>query len=62
MPNPLNDTVIAVADFLPKEFELDKYIDRNMQFEKSFLSPLRVITETIDWELEKRSTLEGFFG
>ena len=61
IPNPLNDTVIAVSEFLPIEFNLDKYIDRDMQFEKSFLSPLRVITETINWELEKRSTLEGFF-
>jgi len=61
-PNPLNDTVIATADYLPKEFNLDKYIDRDTQFEKSFLLPLRSITDVIDWKTEQTSTLEDFFG
>jgi DNA polymerase elongation subunit (family B) len=61
-PNPIQDTVIACADVIPKEFELDKYIDRDTQFEKSFLSPLLSITETIDWSLNDRATLEDFFG
>jgi DNA polymerase elongation subunit (family B) len=60
-PNPIQDTVIACADFIPKEFELDKYIDRETQFEKSFLAPLVAITETIDWSLNDRATLEDFF-
>ena len=62
IPNPIQDTVIACADFIPKEFELDKYIDRDTQFEKSFLAPLVAITETIDWSLNDRATLEDFFG
>lgn len=62
MPNPIQDTVIATPDELPKEFGLDKYIDREMQFNKSFLEPLKSITEVIDWEVEERSTLESFFG
>jgi DNA polymerase elongation subunit (family B) len=61
-PNPIGDTVIATPDELPKQFNLDKYIDREMQFEKSFVEPLRSITEVIDWEVEHRSTLEEFFG
>ena len=61
MPNPIGDTVIAAADYIPSEFNLDKYIDRDLQFDKSFLDPLRSITEVIGWELEHRSTLEGFF-
>jgi hypothetical protein len=60
-PNPIQDTVIACADFIPKEFELDKYIDRETQFEKSFLAPLVAITETIDWTLNDRATLDDFF-
>jgi DNA polymerase elongation subunit (family B) len=62
LPNPIQDTVIAVNDQLPSQFNLDKYIDRDMQFSKSFLDPLKSITEVIGWEVEKRSTLEGFFG
>jgi DNA polymerase elongation subunit (family B) len=61
LPNPIGDTVIATPDELPKEFNLDKYIDREMQFSKSFVEPLRSITEVIDWQVEQISTLEDFF-
>ena len=61
VPNPLHDTVIAAPDVLPPEFGLDKYIDRDMQFKKTFLEPLSSLTEVIDWSVEKRSTLEEFF-
>jgi len=62
VPNPVNDTVIATPDELPDEFGLDKYIDRELQFDKSFLEPLRSITSVIGWEAEQKSTLESFFG
>jgi DNA polymerase elongation subunit (family B) len=62
VPNPVHDIVISVADELPKELGLEKYIDREMQFNKSFLDPLKSITEVIGWDLEDRSTLEDFFG
>ena len=52
----------SAIDDLPKEFGLEKYIDREMQFKKSFLEPLKSITDVIDWDLEERSTLEDFFG
>jgi DNA polymerase elongation subunit (family B) len=61
MPNPVHDTVIATPDEMPVEFNLDKYIDRDLQFEKSFLSPIVSITETIDWNLSDKATLEDFF-
>ena len=60
-PNPIGQTVIATLDEMPDEFNLDKYIDREMQFEKAFLEPLRSITEVIDWQIEEKSTLEEFF-
>jgi DNA polymerase elongation subunit (family B) len=59
--NPIGDTVIATADYIPKEFNLDKYIDREMQFDKAFLEPLRSITDVINWKVEETSTLEDFF-
>lgn len=61
MPNPMGDTVIATHDVLPTEFGLDKYIDYDVQFEKAFIAPLKAITDVINWDLEKRSTLESFF-
>lgn len=61
LPNVVGDTVIANADTLPKELEIDDYIDYNKQFEKSFIEPLKSITETIEWQLERKLTLERFF-
>jgi DNA polymerase elongation subunit (family B) len=61
VPNPVNDTVIATPDELPDEFGLDKYIDREMQFDKSFLEPIRSITNVIGWNAEQKATLEDFF-
>ena len=62
LPNPIGETVIATPDELPMEFKLDKYIDRELQFSKSFVEPLRSIAEVIDWEVEQKATLEDFFG
>jgi DNA polymerase elongation subunit (family B) len=61
LPNPINERVIAVLDELPEEFGLDKYLDRDIQFAKTFLDPLSSITEAIGWNIEKKATLEGFF-
>ena len=60
-PNPIHESVIACLDELPKEFGLDKYIDHEKQFDKAFLEPLKSITEVIDWQTEKISSLEEFF-
>ena len=60
-PNPIGESVIATADYLPEELDLDSYINRDMQFEKSFLEPLKAVTEIINWDVEKVSTLEDFF-
>jgi len=61
VPNPIQDSVIATPDSLPVEFNLDKYIDRDMQFDKSFLEPIKSITSVIGWDVEHKSTLENFF-
>ncbi len=60
-PNPLHSTVITCTDKLPAEFKLDKYVDHDTQFDKSFLEPIKTIVGAINWEIEKRSTLESFF-
>lgn len=61
-PNPTGDGVIGMIDFLPTEFGLDKYIDYDKQFEKTFLEPIKNITEKIGWKTEQVGTLEDFFG
>jgi DNA polymerase elongation subunit (family B) len=60
MPNPIKDTVISVPEYLPAEFELDRYIDRDLQFQKTFLDPIKSICDVIGWKLEETATLESF--
>jgi DNA polymerase elongation subunit (family B) len=60
LPNPLMDTVISVPEYLPEELGLDRYIDRELQFKKTFLEPIRSICDIIGWKLEETATLESF--
>jgi DNA polymerase elongation subunit (family B) len=61
MPNPFKDTVISFPGRLPTEFGLDSYIDYELQFDKAFIEPIKVILTCMDWTIEKVSTLEDFF-
>jgi DNA polymerase elongation subunit (family B) len=60
-PNTIKSNIIAFPQSLPKEFGLDQYIDYNMQFEKAFLEPLKIILDSIGWKTEHVSSLEDFF-
>jgi DNA polymerase elongation subunit (family B) len=65
-PNPVcgpsgKDQVITFLNSLPIELELNRYIDYDMQFEKTFLDPLKNILEVIGWSVEKQNTLEDYF-
>jgi hypothetical protein len=53
----LKDTVISFPGRLPPELELNAYIDYDMQFDKAFLDPLRVILDCMNWSVEKVNTL-----
>jgi DNA polymerase elongation subunit (family B) len=61
-PNPFKDSVISYPGRLPPEFGLQEYIDYDMQFDKAFLEPVKVILDKINWSIEKRNSLESFFG
>ena len=65
-PNPIagmygEDCVIGFPSKLPKEFDIDQYIDRDKQFEKAFLDPLITILNAIGWKHERRNTIESLF-
>jgi hypothetical protein len=61
MPNPFKDTVISFPGRLPVEFGLNEYIDYDVQFEKAFLEPIKVILDCMKWSTEKTSSIEDFF-
>ena len=61
-PNPVGDTVIAILNNLPEEFDLKDYIDYDLQFNKAFIEPMASVMNSVGWKTEHVSTLEDFFG
>jgi DNA polymerase elongation subunit (family B) len=60
-PNPIRENVIACQGNLPKQLDLDKFIDYDLQYEKSFVEPIKTILDAIGWRVEKMSSLESFW-
>ena len=60
-PNIIQENVVSFIQDFPHELGLDKYIDYDLQFEKSFVEPLRAILDAIGWNVEKTVNLELFF-
>ena len=61
LPNPIHENVMSFIQDFPKELELNNYVDYDLQFEKSFVEPLKAILNAIGWSVEKTATLEAFF-
>jgi DNA polymerase elongation subunit (family B) len=60
-PNIIQENIISFIQDFPTELGLDKYIDYEVQFEKSFVEPLKSILDAIGWKVEKSTNLESFF-
>ena len=52
-PNPMHENVISFIQDFPKELELDKYIDYNLQFEKILLNLLKLFSMPLDGMLRR---------
>ena len=61
VPNSIQENVVAFPDFLPEELELNKYIDYNLQFQKTFIDPIDIILSAIGWSAEPKADLQQFF-
>jgi len=60
-PNSIHENVISFIQDFPKELNLERYIDHDLQFEKGFLEPLKIILNSIGWSAERKTTLDSFF-
>jgi DNA polymerase elongation subunit (family B) len=60
-PNTFNQSVISFPNRIPKEFDIEKFVDYDLQFEKTFLDPIKIILDCLNWSTEKQSSLEDFF-
>ena len=61
-PNKMGENVISYLNTFPRELGLDKSVDYDLQFEKSFLEPIKVVLDKIGWKSEKVASLEFLFG
>jgi len=61
-PNPINENVISFMNVLPREFDLHRFVDYDMQFDKAFVEPLKVVVNLINWNVEPVASLDSFFG
>ena len=64
-PNVYQSSAFSFMTEVPKELDITNKIDYDEQFEKSFVEPLKVITQKIDWLIDSsygaQGTLEDFF-
>ena len=60
-PNFLHSNVVASPDGLPREWSQLK-IDYDIQFEKTFLNPLKHIIEHAGWTMEEERTMDDLWG
>ena len=61
MPNPLNSNVIGFVSLMPKEFELEEYIDYELQFQKAFVAPISNILDAVGWQVKPSVNLIDLF-
>lgn len=60
--NPTGENVIGFIDVLPPEFDLHRWVDRDLLFEKTFLDPLQLVLDAVRWKAVQAASLEDFFG
>jgi len=65
-PNIYQSSAFSFMTSFPKELDLFDKIDYDVQFDKSFVEPLRFITDKINWLIDDsygvQGSLEEFFG
>ena len=62
LPNPIKEDVISSLDELPEEFNLDKFIDYERQFQKTVIKPITSLATPAGISLENKSDLSQFYG
>ena len=59
LPNKYQSTAITFITKLPKELDFHSIIDYDIQYEKSFVEPLKFITDKIQWNIDKSYGAQG---
>lgn len=60
-PNSIRENIFGFKDKFPDELKLEKYVDYDLQFTKTFIEPINMILKTLNWTDEKVTSLQDFF-
>jgi len=60
LPNPIKEDIFAFHNKIPKELDLERFVDYNTMFEKSFLANINMLLVPLKWKLEKQNNLFDF--
>lgn len=60
--NPCRVSNIAFIGTLPVEFGMHEYLDKDKQWNATYITPLKSFTDVLGWKTEKVSSLESLFG
>jgi DNA polymerase elongation subunit (family B) len=60
-PNTLRENVIGFVGKFPPEFNLIRYVDYATMWDKSFIAPLKKLTDAVGWNWEETNTLDSLF-
>jgi DNA polymerase elongation subunit (family B) len=60
-PNTLRENCISFNTVIPPEFNIHRYVDYELMFQRAFLDPMDTIVKSIGWDTEERNTLEDLF-
>ena len=64
-PNIYQSTAFAFITDMPNELNISNLVDVDMQYEKSFVEPLKIITDKMNWLIDTsygtQGSLEDFF-
>lgn len=58
--NPTNSNVFGYPNDLPKEFNLDRFIDRKNMFEVTFMRPLESFTKLLNYNVRHTKSIFSF--
>lgn len=61
-PNDLNSHVLAFPKRIPKEFDISRFIDYDIQFEKTFLEPMKDLLDVMGWKAKEEGSIYDIFG
>jgi DNA polymerase elongation subunit (family B) len=61
VPNTIKENTIGFIGSMPREFDLDQYVDYDTMFQKAFIEPMNGIIQGIGWSATKKVSLEDLF-